>query len=405
MFRYIILHILIFCARRLVGRFQPKIIGITGSVGKTTTKQAIAHVLKRRFSVLHTFGNYNTEFGLPLSILELKAPSNKSVIAWWQLIKAAFKKAFLAKEFYEILVLEMGAEKPGDIALLMNIVQPDISVVTNVGTVHLQNYRTQDELAYEKGTILRMAPSNNIGFINYDDAYTRNMQDVAYAPEDVKSFGLSHHADIYAKDIVMDMLGLKATICYGAQSFLVHCPHLLGKHNIYSLLVACGVALQFNMEHEEIITSLRTFQLPNRRMNLVVGKKNTRIIDSTYNAEPQSMKAALETLRDMPFHSRKIAVIADMLELGNGERMLHEEIGQFAHKCKFDLVCFVGPRMKWAFDQCNAKTNEFRRSTMHYDDSIAAANDLIKKIKPSDIILVKGSNSMGMIRIVDELRV
>jgi UDP-N-acetylmuramoyl-tripeptide--D-alanyl-D-alanine ligase len=388
----------------MVTRFRPKIIAITGSVGKTTTKHAIAHVLKRRFSVLQTFGNYNTEFGLPLSILELKAPSNKSIASWWNLIISAFKKAYSATEYYEVLVLEMGADKPGDIALLMNIVEPDISVVTNVGTVHLQNYRTQDELAYEKATILRMAPLNTIGFVNYDNNYTRNMQDIAESPESIKSFGLSHHADIYAKDIKMDLLGLKSTICYGAKSFELHCPHILGKHNIYSLLVACGVALEMNMEHKEIMTSLRTFQLPNRRMSLVVGKKNTRIIDSTYNAEPQSMKAALETLRDMPFQSRKIAVIGDMLELGNGERILHEEIGQFAHTCKFDLVCFVGPRMKWAFDQCNAKTNEFRRSTMYYEDSTIAAHDLIKKIKPEDIILIKGSNSMDMIRIVDELR-
>ena len=394
-------YLLAFCAKRIIKKFKPIIIGITGSVGKTTTKDCIAHILESEYSVLQTYKNANNEFGLPLSILELKASNTKS--GWIDVIKQAFKKAYTLDTYYEVLVLEMGMSEPGNLAYLHTIVQPHIAIVTNVESVHMQYFKNQDELAYEKATIIRKLRSGGSAFVNYDNEYTRKMITMHPTSTKIYTFGFDKKADIYATEVKNTELGLKAVIHEGEKKYPIHAPHLLGKHCMYSLLVAWGVARRLNISEQDIMKGIKTFKGPEGRMNLVEGINHSWIIDSSYNAEPSSMRAALSTLKDIPQGERRIAILGDMLELGSQEKDLHQELGRFVSDLRLDLVCFVGPRMKYAYESFQKQPVTYTRSALYFENSEKAAENLPQKIKEGDLLLIKGSNGMKMDTILQVL--
>ena len=399
--RTIVQYILAFCARKILKKFKPIIIGVTGSVGKTTARLCIAHVLKDKYKILQNIDNYNTEFGLPLSILGLRA--SKTKWGWINVLKEALKKAFKTTQYYEMLILEMGVDKPGDLKILTDIARPDISVVTNVENVHLQFFRSQDELAHEKATIIRELKKDGISFVNFDNDLTKNMKSISRTA-DIYTFGFDKKADIYASDVQNTVLGLKGIIHDKDLKETVHLPYMIGKHSMYNVLVAWGIATKLGIDKNDIIKSLKTFKGPQGRMNLIEGINHSIIIDSSYNAEPASMQTAIKTLKDLPQGKRRIAIIGDMLELGMKEKELHEDIGKFALKSRLDLLCFVGPRMKFAYDYINKQSKEYTRGVLYFKDSIEAAEALPKKIKKDDLILIKGSNGVKMNRILDVIK-
>ena len=401
--KYIVQYILGYCARSVLRRYKPIIIAITGSVGKTTTRSCIAHVLKAKYSVGETFANYNSEFGVPLSILGLQRGSTAK--QWFSIVCEAFVIAYGKKrKYFQVMVLEMGADKPGDIAYLMKIVRPHIAVVTNVENAHLHAYKNHDALAYEKSTLIRHLSPQAVGFVNYDNRYTKDMLDIYTQAQAVYSFGYDRSADIHASHVRYTTLGLQAYIHEGEKQYAIHAPYLVGKHSIYPVLVSWGIAQLLEIKPDTIMKQYKTYTPPERRMSLLEGKHHTTLIDSSYNAEPASMKVAFQTLHDMDQPSRKIAIIGDMLELGEHSREFHALLGEELQQYRFDLVCFVGEHMNEAYQAYTKKDVSYVRNALYFSSVEDLNAVILKKIKSSDTILVKGSFGMNMRSAIDILK-
>ena len=385
----LVLLILQYCARKRLQKWKPIIIGITGSVGKSSTKECIAHVIEPYFHILKTEKNLNTEFGLPLTILEL--PPATSKWGWIKTVQEAWKRSKISEKSYEVLVLEMGAQYPGDLKVLTDLTPPNISVVTAVEPAHIEFFKTIDAIAYEKATLIRNLQRNGLGVVNYDNQYTRNM--IHSAPNNcwVKTFGFDAKADIVATRVENSLVGLKGIIEDEGQHHGVHLPHIIGKHSMYMVLAAWAVARKLGIPANEIAQRLKTFRNLSGRLTLIEGINQSYVIDSSYNASPASMKAALDTLKDLPTQGRKIAIIGDMLELGELEQESHTEIGLYALQHRFDLVIFCGPRMKIAYNAFLSGPGEFKNIAMHYESSKEASQSITQKIKKNDLVLVKGS--------------
>ncbi|MBI4160801.1 MAG: UDP-N-acetylmuramoyl-tripeptide--D-alanyl-D-alanine ligase [Candidatus Yanofskybacteria bacterium] len=413
-------------AKRIIIRYRPTVIGITGSVGKTTAKEAIFAVLSRKFWVCKNEENYNNEFGVPMAVLMLQ-PGGRGMLYWPSvLIKSAWLAYGPFKSSYpEMLVLELAADKPGDIDYLVGVVGPKVGVVTAVGEVpvHIEFYASPQAVAQEKSKLIAQLPSEGLAVLNYDDQTVLDMKEKSKAK--VVTFGLSDSADIRASDINYFIneqpkpsgdiaqhpkrIGGLAFKLNSESAFVpARINNLIGVHQLYAVLAAVAVGQHFGINLIDAAGVLENINLPKQRMNLACGIKNSILIDDTYNASPISMHAALDTLRDFaPAHarlghkSRRIAVLGDMKELGKYELEAHRTIGNFAAGC-CDILVTVGGAGKIIADSAAnqmAKENIFSFST-----SEEAAPRVQEIIQEDDIVLIKGSRAMKMEKVVDEIK-
>ncbi len=348
-------------ARQVLRRDRPLIVGVTGSAGKTTTKEAIAYLLGhaglgRRIVVAH--GNLNTEFGLPLAILELPKPEGTT--AWLTTLLralAAGLRASVARHPGQspVYVLEYGVEQPGDMAQLVAIAPPMIAVVTNVGSAHTQFLGSLKAVAKEKSGLPRAVPASGLVILNADDPLVAGM----------------------------------AGRCVGRVELVA----ASGIDAPYVLAEAVGVH-GFGLTKAAVRTALKGWTRPKGRLQLLAGTKGTWLIDDTYNANPLSMRLALGELTRLAKEKhakRTIAVLGDMLELGGEELAVHREIARAAAAAA-DIVVLVGPR--------------FRRTTLGdawFPGPLPAAAHVLSLSKKGDIILVKGSQSMRMEKVSELL--
>lgn len=394
-------------ARITLWRYRPIIIAITGSMGKTSTKEAIFSVLKEDFSVRRNIKNYNNEIGLPLTILGVTS-AGRSIIGWF----FNFIKAFLFLIYYpkypKILVLEMGVDKPGDMEYLMSIVRPHISVFTGVGDipVHVEFFKGPKALAREKGKIIKYLTRNDFAVLNIDDPLVANRADKTKAK--IISYGFSDEADFCPQELdfsysldEQDILGISFKIISSGKVVPFRLSGILGYHQLYVALAAIAVGKILGMNLVEISNHLADYQGPAGRMRLLGGVKNSFIIDDTYNASPTATQKALETLGDIPAEGKKIAVLGDMLELGSYAQKAHRKIGRLALEVS-DIFIAVGPFMKTAF--LEAKKRGFATSNLYFFNSADEAKKKVEElIDPGDLILVKGSQSMRMEKVVLEI--
>jgi UDP-N-acetylmuramoyl-tripeptide--D-alanyl-D-alanine ligase len=357
--------------RRQVGT---RVIGITGSVGKTTTKEIVAQVLAERHRVAWSQGSYNNEIGLPLTLLDL---SSEDAYA----------------------VLELGMYVRGDIEFLASIAQPDVGVVTNVEAVHAERAGTIADIALAKRELVEALPSGprGVAILNHDDERVRAM--AGHTRARIFSYGLTPEADLWADEIEgLGLEGMGATLHAGAAVERVEVP-LLGRHSVYTVLRGAAVGLVEGLEWDDI---RRGLQAPVSRLRLVAvpGKWDSTILDDTYNASPPSALAALALLEDLD--GRKIAVLGDMLELGPYEREGHLAVGCRAAEVASELVV-VGERgnlLAEGAQQCGLTVEHIHSAR----DSAEAAALLPSLVQPGDVILVKGSRGVKMERIVSALR-
>jgi len=408
MMKKIIQKFLKVLAKLIVKKYKPLIIGITGSVGKTSTKEAIFSVLKNRFSVRKSEKNYNNEIGLPLTIIGAES-AGKSLFGWLKILWQAKKLIlFPLKNYPQILILEMAADRPGDLEYLVSFAPPRISVVTAVAPVHLEFFKSLENIAQEKSVLVKCLPSSGQAILNADDERVYQMKDKTDAK--VLTYGFSSRADIMAFDWENDfgvleskeLIGVRFKINYKGKIIPVFLPYVLGKQQTYAALAAIGVGLSLKMNLIEIVESLKEYNPPPGRMRLIAGVKRTLIIDDSYNASPLAVIMALDVLKKIPSKGRKFVVLGDMLELGSYSTKAHFEVGEKVASLDPDYLVAVGENAKNIIEGARKQGMPLEK-IFHFFQSDDAAKFLKNIIQSGDVILVKGSQRMRMEKIVKEL--
>jgi UDP-N-acetylmuramoyl-tripeptide--D-alanyl-D-alanine ligase len=358
-------------ARFWRSKLNVRVVGITGSVGKSTTKELVADVLARKGRTLRNPGNLNNEIGLPLTLLRLGTG-------------------------YQNAVLEMGFYVPGEIALLCDIARPSIGIVTNIGTVHAERAGSQEIIARGKAELVHALPADGYAILNYDDTRVRAMADETQA--NVLFYGLDPKTDLWASEIVSEGLeGIRFNLHYRNETFQLRVP-LIGQHSVHTVLRAAAVGVAEGMSWGDIIYALR-FSRTQLRLVAVHAYNGAMILDDTYNASPESTLAALNLLEELD--GRKIAVLGDMLELGPYETEGHEKVGIRAAEVCSDLVT-LGERGKIIAKAAHSAglSNSHIQPCESTDEIITF---LKSHLSADDVILVKGSHSMRMDKIVSAL--
>ena len=345
-----------------------RVIGITGSVGKTSTKEAIAAVLAQRYRVLKNEGNLNNEIGLPLTLLKLEP-------------------------VHERAVLEMGMYGPGEIARLAEVARPQVGVVTNVGPVHLERVGSMEAIARAKAELPLGLPPEGTLVANGDDPRARAMIPLTPA-HTVLTFGLGPDCDLRAETVESHGLGgIDITFRRGGEARRVHLPWL-GRHNAYVALAAAAVGLSEGLTWNEISAGLSTCEGLGR-LRVRPGVAGATILDDTYNASPASTLADLDFLAEMP--GRRLAVLGDMLELGAYEEEAHREVGQRAAQV-LDVLATVGPRARWIAEEAAQLNPHLQLES--WPERREAARWLRGQLRAGDYVLVKGSRAMALEEVV-----
>lgn len=353
-------------------RFSVPVVAITGSSGKTTAKEMIAGVLKAKYTVLKNVATQNNHIGVPLTLFRL----NKK---------------------HEIVVLEFGTNRPGDIRWLTQIAVPDVVVLLNIGESHLEFLKTPAGVFREKADIIRYAPAGVTAILNNDDPYLKTIAGRKIAKQTV-TFSLNGKADYRAQNVeCRGFRRLEFTLRPGGR-FLLKTP---GVHNVYNAIAAISCGRHFKINYNDIKKALSSLSAPSGRQRFrTVGP--WRIIDDTYNANPVSVRSAVETLRCLPGGGRKVMVCADMLELGRGSEQLHRAAGRYAADAHLDLLLTFGKKARWI--SLGAKKTDPNIAAFHCRTFELLCRKLMAYCRPKDVILVKGSRRMGMERIIDFLK-
>ena len=404
------LNLLRILSKKIIRKYQPEVVGITGSIGKTSGKEAIAAVLGRRFVVRKNFKNYNNEIGLPLTIIGVDKTPGRSPLGWLKVFWQALKLLAVKDEKYpEILVLEMGADKPGDIKYLADIAPCKVGVLTFISHVHTEFFKTIQKIAQEKRVIISHLNSDGFAVLNFDNELVKQNANVTKA--EVITYGLGEGADLRATDIhvLTDEksgwpLGLNFKVTHKGSTVPVYLAGLVAKPLISSALAGLAVGAVYGINLVEAAEALRESRPLAGHMCLLAGIKNTLIIDDTYNSSPEPTKVALETLAGINLRvgAERYAVLADMLELGPETENAHREVGLKAAELGINFLITVGEASKHTATAAR-EAGLAEHQVASFADSVSAGRFLQEKLKEGDVALVKGSQSMRMEKIVKEV--
>ena len=354
-------------------RFSVACVGVTGSVGKTTAKDMIAAVLGVKYTVLKTEGNFNNNIGLPLTLQRLDRS-------------------------HQVAVLEMGMDRPGEIDYLGDIVRPEVGVITNIGDAHIERLGSRENIFKAKCELLpHIRKENGLVVLNGDDPMLATLR--GNTPVPAVFCGTGEELDYQALVTGGDGVGhIHCQVHTPAASGELQIP-ALGEHMVYPTLIAAAVGEHFGLTWEEIRTGVSRFVPTRMRMNVVQRADGITILDDTYNANPQSMRAAIQVLADAP-STRKIAVLGDMFELGPYAPALHGGVGEYLGKEGIDCLVAVGPL---SVDTAKSARDSGVAQVYHCADKEAAAQVLPQLIQADSTILVKASRGMEMEQLVSVL--
>ncbi len=348
-----------------------RVIGITGSVGKSTTKELVAEVLSYRFRTLKNIGNFNNEIGLPLTILRLGENHQKAV-------------------------LEMGFYVPGEIRLLCEIAQPVVGVITNIGTVHAERAGSQEIIAQGKAELIESLPEYGTAILNYDDPWVKPMAEKTNA--NILYYGLDPAAHLWADQIEgLGLQGIRFRLHYKNEQLHLRVP-LIGRHSVHTALRATAVGLVEGLTWQEIVQGLQHGH-SQLRLAAVNAANGALILDDTYNASPDSVMAALNLLEEL--QGKKCAVLGEMLELGPYEQQGHEMVGVRAAQI-VDRLIAVGERAKYIADSA-LRAGLPSKNIIWVPTVLDAIQVLKDSLNANDVVLVKGSHGLHMERIVTAL--
>ena len=351
-----------------------KIVGITGSVGKTSTKEFISSVLGQKYKVLKTEGNFNNEIGVPLTLFKIR-------------------------DFHEVAVIEMGISDFGEMHRLSYMVRPDICVMTNIGLCHLENLGSRDGILKAKSEIFDFASRDAVAVLNMDD-------DKLYSVKEVKNrkpvyYGMNRNADVYAESVEANgIYGTKAVIFLKKEDKKIEVKiPLPGKHMVYNAMAAATVGEILGLGAEEIRQGIENIQSVGGRLHIIETEKYT-IIDDCYNANPVSVRSSLDVLNNA--EERKVAILGDMFELGADEKKLHYQLGEYFKEKQIDMAVLAGELSENTYQgirDSGAATQVYYYKTL--EDLLDYLDIMVQE---KDVILVKASHSMHFEKIVEKLR-
>jgi UDP-N-acetylmuramyl pentapeptide synthase len=400
LFKSVITFFLALVARSVIRRYRPKVVMVTGSVGKTSTKDAVAAVLTSKFLVRKSEKSFNSEFGVPFTILGVDNPWNNP-FAWLKVAKHAIALLLLPNHYPNMLVLEVGSGKPGDLAQILKIATPDMVVVTRLPDipVHVEAYASPEAVQEEEFSPAYALPASAPLIIPADDVYAVNS--AVRTSARIITYGISSDATVRVQDVGFyeeegRVAGMCAEVSIKDEKAKLVVKGSIGSTQLLPAAAALAAALAFDIPLTEALTSLKDYEPPAGRGRLLLGKNGSVIIDDSYNASPAAVEQALETLKTFPKAKRRIAVLGDMLELGRYSVMEHERIGVLANESS-DVIAAVGIRSRAFAPQ------EGSGDALLFDNAQTAAVALTDFVREGDVILVKGSQSIRTERIVEAL--
>lgn len=354
--------------------YQIPVIAITGSVGKTSTKDIIANVVSKKYKTLKTIGNNNNNIGLPFTILKLQDE--------------------------EAMVLEMGMNHFGEIRLLTNIAKPDICVITNIGTSHIGNLGSRENILKAKLEILEGNEKATV-VINKDNDLLHKWQEENQNEKTIITYGIQEHSDMNAKEIKLNNDSSEFACELENKKVNITVP-VGGEHFILNALCAVSVGKILKIEPEKIVEGIEGFELTKKRMDIAELANGIKIINDAYNASLESMQASLNYLAEFK-NNRKIAVLGDMLELGEYTKELHEKVGEAVVQSQIDILFCAGEKAKYIEEQAKAKG--MTKENVYWFENKEKMVEKIKEVaKANDIILLKASNGMRFFEIAEELQ-
>ncbi|MCU0679015.1 MAG: UDP-N-acetylmuramoyl-tripeptide--D-alanyl-D-alanine ligase [Planctomycetes bacterium] len=398
-------------AKMVLARYHPQTVGITGSVGKTSAKEAIYTVLAKKHSVRRNAKNYNNEIGVPLTIIGVDSPG-RSLFGWagvfWRAVRLIL---FKDRNYPKILILEMGVDRPGDMAYLNSIVKCDIGVVTLIGSSHLEYFGTVDRIQKEKSGLIKNLRAGGWAILNYDNEKARQISQQSQAR--VMTYGFDDKAAITAQKVFFSfedrrqgggLAGISFKLGYNGSYVPVFLPKVVGRTSVYAALAAASVGLACGMNLVEIAEALKELDSPKGRMNLIPGIKRTLIIDDTYNSSPQSAIAALEVVKMLPLPTggKKYAILGDMLELGSFSEEGHRQVGRQVVAAGIDRLLVVGERAR-DIARGAAAAGMKEDDIFHFPDPAMAGLFIEERLKENDLVFAKGSQGMRLEKLVKEI--
>lgn len=355
-------------ARYLRMHRNVKVVGITGSVGKTSTRDMVYSVVKQQYKTLKTEGNYNNNIGLPLTILRLKDE--------------------------EVMILEMGMNHLKEMEELSLIARPDISAITNVGTAHIGELGSRENILKAKLEIIAGMKDGSTLVVNNDNDL---LSTVELDNLKLVKVAASNSGDFKAENVVLKDNSSEFELDHNGKTYVIEVP-VPGIHFVLNALVAIAIGVELRISMDKCIQGIKEFKLTKNRMDVIELKNNITLIDGTYNASEDSMKSSIDVLAT--YQRRKIAVLADMLELGEFSKQLHQNVGKYAADKKIDILIAVGSEAKYIVEAAKAAG---MTNICYCNDNQEVVNYLENNLQSDDVVLLKGSNGMKLKRVVTKI--
>lgn len=401
-FKKAVIGVLTFEAKMLLKRRHPKIIAITGSVGKTSTKDAVYAVLKNHVHARKSEKSFNSDIGVALTVLGLSNGWNNPIFWMKNIIDGAFHALF-SKDYPDVLVLEMGVDRPGDMKRLTSWIKPDVVVVTRLPDVpvHVEYFTSPEEVVEEKMELVYALKQDGVFIYNHDD------EKIAEHLEEVRQqcFGFSRYSPshftasgdsvIYENSLP---IGMEFDLTHITESVKMQVYGSLGIQHAYTYAAAAAVGTLFDISLQESASALKDHVPPSGRMRIIAGKEGSVIVDDTYNSSPVACEHAIMSLHEIKAQGRKIAVLGDMLELGQFSVREHERIGELLSS-KVDILMTLGVRARKIAEGA-LEFGLYEQNIFQYDDHSQLIGELEAMLKKGDIVLIKASQGIRAERIV-----
>ena len=406
MFKKILQYKLKIATKLILRKYKPEVIGITGSVGKTTTKEAIYAVLSSKYNVRKNIKNYNNEIGLPLTVVGVESPG-KNPVGWMRVGLKVWKLLLLRdKNYPKILILEMGIDRPGDMSYLCNMVKPKIGVVTNISHSHLEYFKSVNQIQKEKARLIKNLPANGWAIINIDDF---KIKDIARSNKkaNILTYGLDGKSDIKAKEHKMvngrsgRVSGINYKLACNGSAVPVMLKGVIGYSMVNASLAAAAVGTVYDLNSLEISQALGNLKFPAGRSRILEGVNSITVIDDSYNASPVSTKAlvAAADLIKLKRSSIRWAILGDMLELGNFQNEGHRQVGKAVAFSKFNKLVVVG-ELGGKIGEAAKKAGMRKNDIYYFKNSEEVCKNIKRLVKKDDLVIVKGSQGARMEHIV-----